>query len=377
MKFLADPNIPCVEEVFSSLGDVRLLPGREWNCQQIKDADCLLVRSVTPVNESLLAGSAVQFVGTATSGTDHIDVDYLNSRNICFVDALGANAQSVAEYVISSLLILNRRHDLDLVNLTVGIIGYGQVGSRLVDMLEKLGITCLVNDPLLETQACERHFVSLEESLTADVISLHVPLTMNGDYPTFNLINAEVLQALPTDTIIINSARGGIVDETALLNAIQQNTLRAVIDCWSGEPQINVALANSSVLATAHIAGYSADGKLRGTEMLYRRVCEYLHEQPEWHLQDILPVLTDCDVSGCQSWDECLTSAVLGCYDMSIDDGALRVTLRTQNEAQRFSDFDALRRDYPQRREFSALKITGCQHAEWATRLQAIGMQVS
>ncbi|OAD19711.1 erythronate-4-phosphate dehydrogenase, partial [Candidatus Thiomargarita nelsonii] len=261
MEIVADENIPFVSTVFASLGEVRTLIGRQINRADLGDAEVLLVRSVTQVDEKLLAGSAVRFVGTATIGLDHIDLDYLSKKNMAFASAQGSNATSAAEYVISALLIIAERQGFQLRDKTVGIIGCGNVGSRVLKKLKALGVECIIHDPPLQEKTDNRDYVDLNTVLCADIITLHVPLTKGGRYPTEHLINADFLAKLQDEVVLVNTSRGAVLDERALLERLAARpTMTTILDVWKNEPNINQLLLQRATLGTPHIAGYSFDG---------------------------------------------------------------------------------------------------------------------
>ncbi|MCP4709420.1 MAG: 4-phosphoerythronate dehydrogenase, partial [Planctomycetes bacterium] len=218
MKIVADENIACVKEVFSSLGDVQAFPGRCITRDHLLDANILLVRSITNVNADLLESTPVRFVGTSTIGTDHIDLDYLRRHNISFASAVGSNANSVAEYVLTAIYHIAHLNNIDLNNKTLGIIGVGNIGSILERKAPALGLTPLPNDPPLQRQTNDPRFVSLAEVLQADIITLHVPLTHDGPDPTFHLLNENNLSHFKPYTILINTSRGPVIDNLALKN---------------------------------------------------------------------------------------------------------------------------------------------------------------
>jgi erythronate-4-phosphate dehydrogenase len=358
VQILADPQIPLVTEAFAEFGEVRLLPGREWRARDAAGADLLLVRSVTPVNEALLAGSAVQFVGSATSGIDHIDLDYLRQRGIGFAHAPGANAQSVVEYVLSALCALLGERGRGFGDITVGIIGCGQIGSRLRRVLEALGARCLVNDPPLQENTGDIGFCPLADLASVDVLTMHAPLTQAGPYVTRGLIGADFLKRTRDDLIIINAARGGIVDEAALLHSLHMRPgMRAVIDCWEHEPQIDPALLAQAEIATPHIAGYSYDGKLRGTEMLYQAACRYFGRAATWQAEKKISIKTNSyKILPTGDLNFALRALVLDHYDVRRESLDLK-SLSGEDPAQRAAVFDALRRNYPPRREFAAASV--------------------
>ena len=359
MKIIADENIPCVEQAFASLGEVTLLPGRGMQAADVRDADVLLVRSVTRVDASLLDNSPVRFVGSATIGFDHVDRDYLQERGIGFSTAPGSNATSAAEYVVSVLMVLSAQQGFELAGKTVGIIGCGNVGSRVRQRLTALGMRCLVNDPPLEAQGVQDDFVSLEAALQADIVTLHVPLERAGQFPTFHLVNTTQLQQLVPGAIFINTARGAVADNRALDDALEhRDDLTVVLDVWENEPAISTGLLQKVALGTPHIAGYSIDGKLRGTGMIYRAVCNHFDKPVQWHATDAMAAapayrLTRDAEAGVLAT---LREAVLSVYDVREDDARLRETLALP-DAERSAAFDALRKNYPIRREFSESTI--------------------
>jgi len=359
MKIIADENIPCVEQAFASLGEVTLLPGRRMQAEQVRDADILLVRSVTAVGQGLLEHSAVRFVGSATIGFDHVDRAYLQQRGIGFATAPGCNATSAAEYVVSALLVLAERQDFDLTGKSVGIIGCGNVGSRVRERLSALGMRCVVNDPPLQAQGGHDDFVSLDEALQADVITVHVPYTRDGAYPTHHLVDAAVLRKLQPGALFINTSRGAVTDNRALDTLLaERDDLSVVLDVWEGEPAINMSLLQRVDLGTPHIAGYSLDGKLRGTEMICRSACDWFGLPGRWRAADYLPAgsVVEFSGSGDASVTAMLRAAVFSTYDIRADDVRLR-TMLSLPAGEQSAYFDQLRKEYPVRREFSTTSV--------------------
>ena len=279
LKIIIDENIAFAKEAFNQFGEIDLLPGNKITNNRLKDADILIVRSVTKVDEVLLKGTPVKFVGTATIGTDHIDLDYLKKNNITFADAKGCNAYSVAEYVIVSLLHLAVKLNLQLKGKTIGIVGVGNIGSKVAAFADALGMEVLLNDPPLQRQGVKRSFVSLNEILEADIITFHVPLNKEGIDKTFHILDENKFSAIKGNTIIINSSRGAVIDNKALLKAIREKNLKVVLDVWENEPNISIDLLKEVVIGTPHIAGYSWEGKVNGTILIYNALCEYLKTQ--------------------------------------------------------------------------------------------------
>lgn len=356
MKIIADENIPCVEEAFASLGEVTLLPGRSMQPEQLRDADILLVRSVTAVGPELLQHSPVRFVGSATIGFDHVDRDWLRQHDIGFATAPGCNATSAAEYVVSALLVLAERKGFTLAGKSVGIIGCGNVGSRVREKLAALGMRCVVNDPPLQAQGGHDDFVSLDNVLQADVITVHVPYTRDGKYPTHHLFDAVLLRKLQPGALFINTSRGAVTDNRALDAMLaERDDLSVVLDVWEGEPAINTSLLQRVDLGTPHIAGYSLDGKLRGTEMIYLSASDWFGQPGHWQVADYLPAgsVVEFSESGVTAM---LRAAIFSVYDIRADDARLRAMLALPPGEQP-AYFDRLRKEYPARREFSATSV--------------------
>jgi erythronate-4-phosphate dehydrogenase len=359
MKIVADENIPAVSGAFASLGAVTLVQGRGLAPAQVADADVLLVRSVTRVDERLLADSRVRFVGSATIGFDHVDREYLAARGIGFATAPGSNATSAAEYVVGVLMVLSRQQGFRLAGKSVGIIGCGNVGSRVRARLTALGMTCQVNDPPLQESGADDEFVALEAALACDIVTVHVPLEIGGRHPTYHLLDAQALARLRPGAILINTARGPVADNMAVLDALRcRDDLTVVLDVWEGEPAISLALLEEVAFGTPHIAGYSLDGKLRGTQMIYRAACGFLGMPASWDVDRVLPQAAAVDLSALAGADpEALArAAVLGCYDVRTDDEHLRRLFELEPEA-RPTYFDRLRKHYPVRREFAATPL--------------------
>jgi len=360
MKIYFDENMPFALEFFQDFGELIPFSGREVSAQTLKDADVLLVRSITQVNKSLLQeNSCLQFVGTATIGFDHIDRRYLESRQVAFHSAPGCNATSVAEYVISSLIVLAERYQLPLFDMTVGIIGAGNTGSRLSEKLEALGVKYVLCDPILaEKSSDDSGYVSVETALKCDVISLHVPKTTEGEYPTYHLIDESVLASLSDDQILINACRGEVIDNQALLKLKQSGSqLKVVLDVWENEPTILHKLIEYCEITTAHIAGYSLEGKARGTEMLYQALCNHLNTPMKRKLTDFLPKSGISQIKINQAFDEKLLNQLVKIvYDVRRDDGLFRQQIKYKIDNGHA--FDLIRKTYPERREFSSINIS-------------------
>ena len=373
MLIVADENIPLIEEFFASFGEIRRLPGRQITRADVHDADVLLVRSVTRVDRELLEGSAVKFVGTCTIGTDHLALDDFEHAGIQWASAPGCNARGVVDYVLGSLLTLADIEGADLAQRTYGVIGAGEVGGRLVRVLRDLGWKVQVCDPL--RQAAEgADYVSLEQIIEqCDVISLHTPLSKSGDFATWHLLDETRLNRLKPGTWLINASRGPVVDNAALRNVLNaREDLQAVLDVWEGEPQVDVELADLCVLATPHIAGYSLDGKQRGTAQIYQALCAFLGQTPQVQLADLLPApwlaKVELSANSDQAW--ALAMVCRGVYDPRRDDADFRRTLTGPVEQQKQA-FDGLRKHYPVRREIEGLTVHIEGHNPALTKMAA------
>ena len=355
MHLVADENIPLLDEFFAAFGSIRRLPGRAITAADVRDADLLLVRSVTQVNRALLEGSRVRFVGTCTIGTDHLDLDYFAAAGIAWSSAPGCNARGVVDYVLGSVLTLAEREGADPAARVYGVVGAGQVGGRLVTLLQGLGWQVRVCDP--PRQVAEGgDFVSLEQIIgECDVISLHTPL----DASTRHLFDAARLAALRPGTWLINASRGAVVDNAALRSLLPQRPdLKAVLDVWEGEPQADVELAALCQLATPHIAGYSLDGKLRGTAQIYQACCRALGVAEQVSLADLLPApwLSELSIDGSADPGWALASICRAVYDPRRDDADFRRSLVGDVDTRR-AGFDRLRKHYPMRREIDGLHV--------------------
>ncbi len=355
MRILADENIPLLDEFFAEFGEIERMPGRAFDQASVARADVLLVRSVTPVNRALLEGSKVRFVGTCTIGTDHLDLDYFAEQSIGWASAPGCNARGVVDYVLGSLLTLAEVSGADLAQRTYGVVGAGQVGGRLVDVLRGLGWNVLVCDP--PRQAVEGgDYVSLDEIIQrCDVISLHTPLIAS----TRHLLNAGRLAQLKTGAWLINASRGAVVDNAALRALLQQRVdVEAVLDVWEGEPLVDAQLAELCLLATPHIAGYSLDGKLRGTAQIYQAFCQHFNVAARVDLDDLLPPywLTEFGLDASAPVPVALASLCRAIYDPRRDDADFRRSLEGP-APERKAAFDALRKHYPGRREIDGLQV--------------------
>jgi len=379
MKIVADANIPYVRECFSSIGEVTAMSGREMTPWIVADADILLVRSITPVGVDLLAGSKVRFVATATIGFDHIDLDFLRQNKIGFASAPGSNANSAAEYIIAGLLKIGQRHHIELEGTSIGVIGVGNVGSRVARKCAALGMRIYLNDPPLQRQTGDPKYLPVEELYDCDFITVHTPLTFDGPDTTHHLVDEEFLDSLKDGCVFLNASRGGVVDSAALKAAIRSRRLKAaVLDVWENEPSIDIELLEMVDLGTPHIAGYSLDGKIAGLIMIYKATCEHFDLESKLGAEDFLPepavpgVRLDLDDANEQ---QAINNAVQTVYPIERDDRNLRQALDKPAEAIG-PYFDSLRKNYPVRREFQNTKVIVKEaSSSLAGKLRGIGFR--
>jgi erythronate-4-phosphate dehydrogenase len=373
MKIVADENIPYARQAFKSLGEVTTLPGRNLKPQDIQDCECLLVRSITQVNKALLKNSSVRFVASATIGTDHIDLDYLQQNDIGFANAPGCNAESAAEYMINVLFHLAQKKNFDPFGLTAGIIGHGNVGSRVKNKLDALGIKTLVNDPPLQHSGDDsQNFVSLQTILhECNFITCHVPLTRDGEHPTWHLFNGALLNKLGRNTLLFNAARGAVIDNNALSALLKsRDDLTVFLDTWEGEPRIDQTLLKQVDFASPHIAGYSVEGRLRGTQMILHAACDYFDIHASWKMQDYLPgkqLLKLYESHTPSLWYELFNKH----YVVENDYHAL-LKLADANPKVLATGFDLLRKNYPPRYEYDQFVVENTADKKTASQIERL-----
>ena len=344
MKIIADDKIPFIREALEQIADeVVYVPGREFTPGLVRDADALVTRTRTRCDQSLLEGSRVRFIATATIGFDHIDTDYCRRAGIAWANAPGCNAASVVQYAQSALLLWQQATGIPLHTLTLGIVGAGNVGTQVAAMARELGMTVLLNDPPREDREGKEEFCSLEElARRCDVLSFHVPLNREGKYNTFHLADEAFFATLERHPLLMNTSRGEVVDTAALLHALDERRVAdAIVDVWENEPDIDRRLLSRAFLATPHIAGYSADGKANATRMALDALCRFFHLRADYR---IVPPPPACPVIRAHD----LTDACLQMYDPRRDCAALRA---------RPELFEKLRGDYPLRREKQAYTV--------------------
>ena len=344
-RIIIDANIPYIQGTFDKVAEVEYLTAKEITPQKVKSADALIIRTRTLCNADLLEGSQVKFIATATIGTDHIDIDYCDAHNIAWTNAPGCNAESVAQWVGSVLAVWSNKHNCSLSGKTIGIVGHGHVGKRVERLARLLGMKVLLNDPPLAINNPEQYVDLQTISRQCDVITFHTPLTHTGQFATYHLADEDFFRIQqenkPTHTpfLIINAARGGIIDEKTLLNSLltpNSSLLTDIaIDCWEGEPETNPELREKALIATPHIAGYSADGKLNATQQVVQAVAKALNITP--NTIEGLSEKKTTDKEGDELKDELLNN-----YNILADSDALK------SEPHKFEHF---RSNYPVRRE--------------------------
>lgn len=362
---LADENIPFAREAFGTVGEVRLKHGRQITHADLADVDLLVVRSITRVNAALVAGTRVRFVGTATSGSDHVDTADLDRLGVAFYAALGCNANAVSEYMAAAWLTLARLRGETLAGRRIGVIGVGHVGSLVVEKARALGMEPVLNDPPKARDTNSDRYRPLHDLFDCDIVTCHTPLTFDGPDPTYRLIGEGFFARLRPGAWFCNAGRGEVVHEAALHQALDEKCLDAVVlDVWDREPAIDGRLLARVDIGTPHIAGYSLEGKLNGTAMVYRAACAFLEVEPAWKPEFAAPprdpglplkgfaagdtTLAHLDRKGIAA----LADAVTAAYPILRDDEALRKTVG-MSAADRGKAFDLLRKTYPARREFS------------------------
>ncbi|GJL36655.1 erythronate-4-phosphate dehydrogenase [Enterobacter hormaechei] len=369
MKILVDENMPYAGDLFRRLGEVKAVPGRPIPAAELADADALMVRSVTKVNEALLSGTPIKFVGTATAGTDHVDEQWLQQAGIGFSAAPGCNAIAVVEYVFSSLMLLAERDGFDLRDRTVGIVGVGNVGSRLQARLEAWGVKTLLCDPPRADRGDDGEFLPLDALVRdADVLTFHTPLFKDGPYKSWHLADEEVISRLKPGAILINACRGPVVDNAALLRRLEAGqTLSVILDVWEPEPDLDVALLAKVDIGTAHIAGYTLEGKARGTTQVFEAFSDFIGKRQQVALDTLLPAPEFGRITLHGPLDQSILKRLIHLvYDVRRDDALLRKVAGIPGE------FDKLRKNYLERREWSSLYVQ-CDDDQAATLLQKLG----
>ena len=353
MRIVADDKIPFLKGALEPYAEVVYIPGKQIKMEMLKDSDALLIRTRTICNENLLKGTSIRFIGTATIGFDHIDTDYCSKNKIIWTNAPGCNSSSVQQYIAAALFRISSEHHFNLKDKTLGIIGVGNVGSKVEKFARSVGMNVLLNDPPRARIEGKKNFHSLNTVLSgSDILTVHVPLNIVGEDQTWHLFNEESFKKIKRGAWFLNSSRGEVSDTYSLKNALNSGMLSgAVIDVWENEPNIDPELLQQAFIATPHIAGYSTDGKANGTSMVVNSLTKYFNLPSEnWYPSDVPPpaspyISIDCNN---KSEEEIIREAVIHTYNIDKDNSMLRISIQ---------NFEKLRGDYPVRREFTSYTI--------------------
>jgi erythronate-4-phosphate dehydrogenase len=373
MKFVIDDKIPYIKGALEAFGEVLYLPGKATTSEVVRDADALITRTRTRCNAELLEGSSVKMIATATIGYDHIDTAYCAEKGIEWTNAPGCNSWSVAQYIMAALHHLAKSRKLPLDELTLGVVGAGNVGSKVARLAALIGMKVLVNDPPRQRKEGDEGFVSLETIQDeADIITFHTPLSREGADATFHLANAAFFEGCRKGLIFINSSRGEVMDTAAVLNSIENGVIsEAIIDCWENEPDIDRVLLEKAFIATPHIAGYSKDGKANGTSMSIQALSRrFKLGIDDWQCENVeLPSETNIKLNGKnKTKQEIVSEAILATYPIWEDSERLKQSPET---------FEKQRGDYPLRREFPVFTLELSEVDEALARLLSqLGFQI-
>jgi erythronate-4-phosphate dehydrogenase len=381
MNIVADRNLPLAVEAFGPLGALALIDTADFCPETIRGADALVVRSETKVGAALLDGSRVRFVGTASIGTDHLDLEYLAARSIAFANAPGCNSRSVMEYVTAALLDSAQRLGFTLQGMSIGVVGVGAVGSKVARAAEALGLKVRLNDPPLARATVARRYVPLDDLMDADILTLHVPLTKSGPDPTFHLFDEARFARLRNAPLLINTSRGAVVETAALRRALSEGRVRAaVLDVWEGEPAIDAGLLDRVLIGTAHVAGYSLEGKIRAVAQIRDALARHIKVGPaglpplEPPPADFPPIVIP---DGAGSGEDILRRAISSACDSALDDRLLRESLSAP-PSERPRAFAGLRTRYRVRREFTAWTVSlPVERIEAGRTLAELGFKVA
>jgi erythronate-4-phosphate dehydrogenase len=378
MIIAVDSRIPYWKDAFGTLGEVRTFAARKLASSDLRDVDALVVRTTVSVNERLLEGTRVRFVGTATAGMDHLDPQYLSSRGIYFASASGCNANAVADHFAAAILVVAERRGWNLKGKSIGVVGVGNVGSKVARNARAFGMEVLLCDPPLRESTGDTRYGFLKDVLESDILTFHVPLTDDGPYPTRHMVDAEFLAKLRGGQFLMNSARGPVFSGSDLLNVGfgKSRIAGVVLDVFEGEPAIDLSLAARADLATAHIAGYSIDGKIRATEMILDEMCRYFGLRKSWdpvypEPREIETQFPERDIQ------KAAGSIVSRAYNILEDDANLRALENLPRDAQT-AGFDRLRDEYRFRPEFRHFIVkTGEAAGPLGVLLSQLGFHVA
>lgn len=353
MKIIIDDKIPYIQGALEPFAEVVYLPGKETTPEIAKNADAIITRTRTKCNQHLLEGSSVKMIATATIGFDHIDADYCENNNIEWTNAPGCNSWSVAQYIMAALHTLALKKHLKLDELTIGVVGAGNVGSKVARLCNIIGMNVLVNDPPRQRNEGSDDFVSIDEiQQKSDIITFHTPLTREGIDKTFHMANKEFIEKCMKGLVFINSSRGEVMETSSIINALNSGHIsEAIVDCWENEPEINRELLEKAFITTPHIAGYSKDGKANGTSMSIQAISKKFNLGIDnWQCKNVeLPTNTTIYIDGSsKSKQEILAEAILATYPILEDSARLKSSPQT---------FEKQRGDYPVRREFPVYTV--------------------
>jgi erythronate-4-phosphate dehydrogenase len=360
MMIVVDSKNPYLGEALKRVAEVQSLGTSAITNAALRDADAVVVRSETKVGAALLEGTRVKFVGTATIGTDHVDLEYLRKQGIGFASAPGSNANSVAEYLAAALLETAARLRISLEGKTLGVVGVGNVGGRVVRVGNALGMKVLQNDPPLARSTGDARYQPLDALMDAEVITLHVPLTRAGEDPTYRLFDHERIARMRQGSILVNTSRGAVVEGDALLSALDSGHLAgAVLDVWEGEPDVKPALLAKVGIGTPHIAGYSFDGKVNAARMMFEAIVSHFGLSLRWPDPEAMPApnIARIAVVPAANAQETIRRIISQCYAIEEDDKRFR-TLLSLGDEERRAEFRKQRSTYPVRREFHATRVS-------------------
>lgn len=353
MKIVVDDKIPYIEGVLEKFGEVVYLPGKLTTSEVVKDADAIITRTRTICNKDLLDGSSVKMIATATIGYDHIDTEYCANNNIEWTNAPGCNSWSVAQYIMAALHQYSKTDKIDLYSKTIGIIGVGNVGSKVAQLCKALNMNVLLYDPPREELEGPSEFSTLQEIQDeADIITFHTPLSYNQEHETYHLADDNFFENCVNEIVFINSSRGEVMDTAAVKRAILTGKIKtAIIDCWENEPNIDLNLLQKAFITTPHIAGYSKDGKANGTSMSVQSISKKFNLMiDDWECENIeKPQNTHINLNGRgKTKQEIITEAILTTYPIEEDSKKLK---------EDYSTFEKQRGEYPVRREFPTFTL--------------------
>lgn len=376
MIIAVDKEIPYAKEAFSQLGQIRLFSGRELKRSDLEDVNALIVRTITTVDAALLEGTSVRYLGAASAGIDHIDQAYLDSKGIHFNYAAGCNADSVSEYIVTVLHLIASRKGWELREKSIAVIGVGNVGSRVAQKAEALGMRVIRCDPPLRDQTGDTRYKDFSEALGADILTFHVPLTIDGLYPTKHLLNRKVLEQLSPGQFVINSSRGSVFNGLDLQTALRRGNISgAVLDVWEEEPIVDFPLLELIDIGTPHIAGGALDGKIRATEMIREGLGRFLGLKSLAISDSVYPegniIVPEKGTNG----QEAIASVLAQAYPILDKDARLRA-LGSRNTEEAVAGFERLRTEKPLRLEFRHFMIElANSHKDLAGIFEALGFQ--